>query len=219
MEPSYWTTRWHEGRTGFHQDRFTPLLVEHWPSVGVTDGCVFVPLAGKTLDMAWFAAHGYNVLGIELSRVAIEQFFAEYGKGKPVAVETAYGVEWTAGNVTMIEGDIFHLDASRLASCNAVFDRAAIIALPPEMRERYAAHVYSLLPGGCRGLMITLEYPQHEKSGPPFSVDESEIRELFTHDWDIDVLERRDILAREPKFAAEGVTALATVAYRVVRLG
>ena len=70
---------------------------------------------------------------------------------------------------------------------------------------------------GCRGLLITLEYPQHEKQGPPFSVPEAEVRELYGRDWDIDVLERRDILAQQPAFIEEGVTALETVVYRLMR--
>jgi len=98
-----------------------------------------------------------------------------------------------------------------------VFDRAALIALPPDMRRRYA-DVYALLPTHCRGLMVTLEYPQREKSGPPFSVGEAEVVSLFRGAWSVALLERRDILAREPGFVAEGVTALATCAYRIQRL-
>ena len=77
--------------------------------------------------------------------------------------------------------------------------------------------MYALLPAGCRGLLMTLEYPQHEKQGPPFSVPESEVRELYARDWHVEVLERRDILAQQPSFVAEGVTALDTVVYRLVR--
>ena len=96
-----------------------------------------------------------------------------------------------------------------------MFDRAALIALPPALRRRYAAELYARLPAGCRGLLITLEYPQHEKSGPPFSVPPEEVHALFDRDWRVECLERRDILEREPTFKAEGVTALRTAAYRI----
>jgi thiopurine S-methyltransferase len=98
-----------------------------------------------------------------------------------------------------------------------VFDRAAIIALPPEMRERYVREVYGKLPPGCRGLLITLEYPQQEKAGPPFSVAEADVRDLFGRDWEVTVLDRLDILAAQPGFQAEGVTVLETVAYQLER--
>ena len=217
MQPEFWHQRWREGRIGFHQDQPTPLLLEHWPSLGVAPGAkVFVPLAGKSLDLAWFASRGHRVLGVELSQLAIEQFFAEHGL-RPVRRTSPYGTHFEAGNIELVCGDAFGLDAGVLAGCDAVYDRAALIALPPELRQRYARQLYACLPAGCRGLLVTLEYPQHEKQGPPFSVAETEVRALYGQDWDVALLERRDILARQPGFVAEGVTALDTAAYRLRR--
>lgn len=217
MQPEFWHQRWREGRIGFHQDQPTPLLLEYWPSLGVAPGAkVFVPLAGKSLDLAWFASRGYRVLGVELSQLAIEQFFAEHGL-QPVRRTSPYGIHFEAGNIELVCGDAFGLDAEVLADCDAVYDRAALIALPPELRQRYARQLYACLPAGCRGLLVTLEYPQHEKQGPPFSVAEAEVRALYGQDWDVVLLERRDILARQPGFVAEGVTALDTAAYRLRR--
>jgi thiopurine S-methyltransferase len=217
MEPDFWLERWREARTGFHQDAPTPLLLKHWPAVGAAPGSrVFVPLAGKSLDMAWFASQGYRVLGAELSPLAVAQFFES--QGVEPAIETAAdGVHHIAGPIELVQGDVFALDADLIAGCAAVFDRAAIIALPPEMRERYIREVYGRLPSGCRGLLITLEYPQQEKAGPPFSVAEDEVRALFEGEWRVTLLERREILEQQPNFQAEGVTALATVVYRLER--
>lgn len=217
MEHDFWQQRWQEGRIGFHQDDVTPLLREYWSTLALPPGSrVFVPLAGKTLDMSWLAAQGHRVLGVELSQIAVEQFFDEHGL-TPTRRESRYGVHHLAGGVELICGDAFALDADLLSDCESVFDRAALIALPPELRRRYAGELYALLPAGCRGLMITLEYPQHEKEGPPFSVDEEEVRELYTGHWRIELLGRRDILSAQPGFVAEGVTRLATVAYRFER--
>jgi thiopurine S-methyltransferase len=217
MEPDFWLERWREARTGFHQDAPTPLLLKHWPAVGAPPGCrVFVPLAGKSLDMAWFASQGYRVLGAELSPLAVAQFFESQGVEPSVEV-AADGIHHLAGPIELVQGDVFALDADTIASCRAVFDRAAIIALPPEMRERYVREVYGKLPSGCRGLLITLEYPQQEKAGPPFSVAEDEVRSLFDGEWRVTLLERRDILEQQPNFQAEGVTALGTVVYRLER--
>src|SRR5690606_1565240 len=98
-----------------------------------------------------------------------------------------------------------------------VYGRAALVALPPDLRRRYAGEVYGRLPGGCEGLLVTLEYPQAQMQGPPFTVPEAEVRGLFEADWDVELLERRDILAQEPRFSADGGTALSTAVYRLRR--
>jgi thiopurine S-methyltransferase len=146
----------------------------------------------------------------------VAQFFESQGV-EPSVEEAADGIHHVAGPIELVQGDVFALAADAIASCTAVFDRAAIIALPPEMRARYVREVYCKLPSGCRGLLITLEYPQHEKSGPPFSVTEAEVRGLFDCEWRVTLLERRDILEQQPNFQADGVTALQTVVYRLER--
>lgn len=217
MNPDFWNQRWRENQIGFHQDRVTPLLLQHWPSLDLPHSSrVFVPLAGKSLDMVWLAGQQHRVLGVELSRLAVEQFFSEHAL-EPDIRESRYGTHFSAGNIELICGDAFALDAEALADCNGVYDRAALIALPPPMRQRYVGELYACLPSCCRGLLITLEYPQDEKVGPPFSVDEGEVRTLYGRDWQITVLERRDILAGQPRFIEEGVTALETVAYQLER--
>ena len=217
MDPDFWLQRWRDGQIGFHQQQATPLLEQYWNAIDAPAGsCVFVPLCGKSLDMTWLAARGHRVLGAELSQQAVEQFFAEHGLD-PEVRDSRYGRHYVAAGIEIICGDVFDIDADVLSGCTAVFDRAALIALPPDMRRRYA-DVYALLPARCRGLMVTLEYPQHEKTGPPFSVSEAEVGSLFQASWAVALLERRDILTREPGFVAEGVTALATCAYRIERL-
>ncbi|MFA6230877.1 MAG: thiopurine S-methyltransferase [Rhodanobacter sp.] len=215
MDPEFWHQRWREGRIGFHQDRPMPLLLEHWPALALAPGSqVFVPLAGKSLDLAWLAAQGNRVLGVELSPLAVTQFFDEHGLS-PQVHDSRYGRHYRAGDIELICGDVFGLDAEVLAGCAAVYDRAALIALPPPLRHRYVRELHALLPAGCRGLLITLEYPQHEKHGPPFAVFEAEVRDLYGRDWDVTTLERRDVLVQEPGFVAAEVTKLDTVVYRL----
>jgi len=218
MEPGFWLQRWEEGRIGFHRGEVMPLLQRHWAALGVpSQGRVFVPLAGKTLDMHWLAAQGHRVLGCELSPLAVDAFFAEAGL-EPEVARDGDGVHHRAGPIDLVRGDVFALSAATLASMDAVYDRAAPIALPTGLRRRYASEVYGRLPAGCRGLLITLEYPQAEMDGPPFPVPEDEGRALFAPAWEIALLERRDILAQEPRFQADGVTALSTAVYRLTRL-
>lgn len=217
MNPDFWHQRWHDNQIGFHQDAPTPLLLEHWPTLALPENArVFVPLAGKTRDMTWLAAQGHRVLGVELSQVAIEQFFSEHQLNPDIRT-SRYGAHYSAQDIELICADAFALDEAALAECTAVYDRAALIALPEDMRQRYVHELHARLPSGCRGLLITLEYPQSEKAGPPFSVAENEVRALYSHDWDVVELERCGILASQPRFIEEGVSALDTVVYRLVR--
>ena len=212
-----WLRRWREGRTGWHTSEPMPLLIQHWAGLGLPAGSrVLVPLAGKSPDMLWLAQQGYSVLGVELSPLAVGQFFAE----NHLAVQSQRevdGVHYSAGDIEVIQGDIFKVAARVFESCTAVYDRAAIIALPASLRRRYVQEIYGKLPPDCRGLMITLEYPQAEMQGPPFSVDKAELHRWFDAQWKLELLERRDILASQPGFTQAGVSALATAVYRLQR--
>ena len=215
MESEFWLQRWQAGQIGFHRDDVMPLLETHWPALQLPHGSrVLVPLAGKSLDMHWLAAKGHRVLGVELSPLAVQQFFDEAGL-QPRRHQSQYGEHDIAGPVEIILGDAFGLDAALLADVAGVYDRAALIALSPALRRRYLDTVYAGLPGGCQGLLITLEYPQHEKAGPPFSVEADEVASLFGAPWHAASVERCEILDQEPGFRAEGVSALGTVVYQL----
>ena len=217
MDPEFWHERWRDNRIGFHQAQVTPLLERHWADVAAPPGSrVFVPLSGKSLDMPWLAARGHRVLGVELSQLAVDQFFEEVGL-RPDVHQSRYGRHHVAEGIELVVGDVFDLDAAALRGCDAVFDRAALIALPADLRHRYVHDVYGALPTRCRGLLVTLEYPPAEKEGPPFPVGEAEIRERFEPAWSVERLERCDILDEQPAFVEEGVTALTTTAYRLER--
>ena len=218
MHRDFWLQRWQDGQIGFHRDDVMPLLQKHWPALQLPTGSqVFVPLCGKSLDLHWLAAQGHRVLGVELSPLAVAQFFAEAGL-EPVRHRSRHGEHFVAGPIEIVLGDAFGLDAELLADVQGVYDRAALIALPPEMRPRYT-ELHARLPASCQDLLITLEYPQEQKSGPPFSVDEEDVHATYARDWNIDLLERRDILAEQPGFIAEGVTRLHTAVYRMTRGG
>lgn len=215
MDTDFWLQRWQQGQTGFHQDRVMPLLQKHWAGLRVpTPGRVLVPLAGKSLDVAWLADQGHEVLAVEISPLAVEQFFHEHHL-QPDIRQTPEGTIHQAGRIQYLCGDVLKLSAATLASIDGCYDRAALIALSPDLRQRYVERVYQRLPEGCRTLLLTLDYPQSEMQGPPFSVPDDEVTERFGTRWRIEQLETRDILDREPKFATRGLTRLATSVYRL----
>lgn len=217
MDADFWLDRWREGATHFHQPRVTPLLPKYWPALSLPPASrVLVPLCGKTLDMVWLAQQGFQVLGVELSGLAVEQFFDENGL-RPVIHRSAIGEHYVAGNIEIIRGDMFDVDASILRDCVGVYDRAALVALPTGMRAHYVRHVYGQLSDAYQGILITLDYAQEKMKGPPFSVPDEEVQALYAGHSRATILSRRDILDKEPKFAARGLTQLDTVVYRLQR--
>lgn len=215
MDADFWLERWREGQTHFHQTRVTPLLAKYWPTLKLPAGCkVLVPLSGKTLDMVWLAEQGHQVLGAELSALAVEQFFAENNL-TPTVRDSDQGRYYAAGNIEIYCGDIFALDADVLGQCMGAYDRAALVALPAEMRERYVKHVYGQLSTDYRGLLITLDYDQRQMNGPPFSVQDDEVQAIFAGHSTATLIDRRDILEKEPKFKERGLTRLDTLVFQL----
>ncbi|MDD2090954.1 thiopurine S-methyltransferase [Pseudomonas guariconensis] len=216
MEPAFWHKRWADNQIGFHQAQVNPYLQTYWPALGLAQGSrVLVPLCGKSLDLAWLAGQGHQVLGVELSRRAVEDFFNDHGLAPQVTQQGAFEV-WRSGDVELWCGDFFALTAQHVGDCVGLYDRAAVIALPPAMRERYLALLSRLLPGACKGLMVTLDYDQARLDGPPFSVADDEVRAGFAG-WQVEALEEREIIQESPKFEQAGITRLIERVYRLLR--
>ncbi|MGP0170933.1 thiopurine S-methyltransferase [Pseudomonas sp. NCHU5208] len=215
MHEAFWQERWARDQIGFHQAQVNPYLQRHWPNLGVKCSAkVLVPLCGKSLDLAWLAGQGHAVLGVELAQKAVREFFAEHGLQPQVEVHGAFE-RYRAADIELWCGDFFALSAADVADCQAFYDRAALIALPTAMRERYAAHLRAILPEGCQGLLVTLDYEQSRMDGPPFSVGDAEVREHFAGRWVVDELQREDVLAGNWKFIRHDLKALDEVAYHL----
>lgn len=216
MEPAFWQQRWADNQIGFHQAQVNPYLQKYWPTLGLAPGSrVLVPLCGKSLDLAWLAGQGYRVLGVELSRRAVEAFFREHGLQAEVQRRGAFEV-WRSGDVELWCGDFFALQAEDVGDCAGLYDRAALIALPSQMRVAYMRLLSRLLPTGCQGLVVTLDYDQSLLGGPPFSVADEELRQGFAG-WQLDELEAVEVIEESPKFLQAGVSSLLERVCRVSR--
>ncbi|CAI8868290.1 MULTISPECIES: thiopurine S-methyltransferase [Pseudomonas] len=216
MQAEFWHKRWADNQIGFHQGQVNSYLQQYWPALGLASGSkVLVPLCGKSLDLAWLAGQGHRVLGIELSQRAVEDFFSEQQLQPEVAQQGVF-TTYRSGNLELWCGDFFALNADDIADCSALYDRAAVIALPPALRERYAALLSGCLAQGCQGLLITMDYDQALLPGPPFAVVDAEVQQLFA-DWQPLELEARDILAESPKFVQAAVPQLSERVYRLQR--
>lgn len=217
MQPDFWHNRWANQLIGFHQQQVNPYLQQYWPVLGLAPGArVLVPLCGKSLDMAWLAAQGHGVLGVELSERAVSDFFIEHGLEPQVSQQGEFRVYRSEG-IELWCGDFFALTPADAAGCTGLYDRAAIIALPAPMRERYVAHLQALLPSPCQGLLITLDYDQAVTEGPPFAVLDDEVQRLFGAQWQVSSLAVDDVLAQSPRFIKAGAGRLLERAYRLQR--
>jgi len=214
MEATYWQDRWDNNLVGFHMDDVNPYLQKYWPVLDVQVGQqVLLPLCGKSLDMLWLAGQGYEVLGVEISPVAVEGFFTENGLVPERTRDGDFEV-WTSGNITIYCGDFFVLKAEMLTKVDAVYDRASLVALPEEMRQDYAAHLQNLLASkAVKMLLISLFYEQKFMQGPPFAVTEDEIGHLYQFRYQLRKLCSCDVIEDNLRFKSKGLDSLVESVY------
>ncbi|EAQ23387.1 thiopurine S-methyltransferase [Roseovarius sp. 217] len=178
MEADFWHTRWENMQIGFHEGAVNRMLSAHIGALGLDPGTrIFLPLCGKTRDIAWLLAQGYRVAGAELSEIAVKQLFEEMAVTPEV---TAHGPlkRYAAVGLDIFVGDIFDLTADLLGPVDAVYDRAAFVALPDTMRGRYAGHLAALTDLAPQ-LLVTFEYDQSVMAGPPFSLSGAAVRAQY----------------------------------------
>lgn len=217
MEPIFWHDRWQKGDIGFHQSEVNDLLRKHWPSLGFAPGSqVFVPLCGKSHDMAWLAAAGHHVIGAELSPVAVDAFFAERDLAPETRLTAGFSVK-SAGPYELWCGDVFAFPVEAVAGCDAAYDRAALVAFPPEMQPRYAKKLIAILPRSARVLLVGLDFDQSVMAGPPFSTPRAQVEDLFGASFRIAALECCDGLKNSPNLKKRGVTRLEEALYLLER--
>lgn len=214
MSSEFWAERWARKEIGFHQRSINDYLQRYWGRLAVpANARVLVPLCGKTLDMHWLREQGHCVIGVEVVRSAVAEFFDEWGVEAKITNEGGFE-RWQAAGIELLCGDFFDLKPADVAGVRAVFDRAALIALPAPVRESYAVKLRDILPADTRTLLVTADYAQHEMSGPPFAVSDAEVRRLFA-DRSIELLVENDITQRpeNARFRDRGVTRLVERVY------
>jgi thiopurine S-methyltransferase len=189
MDPSFWQQRWAAQQIGFHEAQVHPMLLEHGASLGA-GARVFVPLCGKSKDMVWLHEQDHEVVGIELADIAVRSFFAEHNMSASETSSPPFEA-FSAPGYRLLCGDFFALTPTQLGAFDGIYDRAALIALPPEMRRDYARKMTALSAGGTSMLLITVGYDTTIITPPPFAVDADEVVALYGHDWTIEVRNTR----------------------------
>lgn len=178
MDANFWLKKWKDNNIAFHNSEANPLLIRYFKQLSLAEGSrIFLPLCGKTLDIAWLLSHGYRVAGAELSEIAIGQLFMNLGM-EPKIVEVGEIKHYSAENIDIFAGDIFDLTSRVLGSVDAVYDRAALVALPKDLRDRYTAHLMEIT-NKAPQMIICYEYDQTLMAGPPFSISDKEVRQHY----------------------------------------
>lgn len=178
MQPSFWHDRWENNEIAFHEEQPHALIVEHFGALeSAQNERIFVPLCGKSVDIAWLLKQGMQVVGIELNELAVQQLFEEL-QVKPEITPAGSLKKYTAPHLVIYVGSVFDLSEQELGAVSAIYDRAALVALPDEMRAQYALHIMAITQHASQ-LLITFEYDQTLDNGPPFALHSSLVEQYF----------------------------------------
>jgi len=192
MDPNFWHKRWEKNEIGFHQSAVNVLLSDHFSGLSLPQtSCVFVPLCGKTRDIAWLLSQGHRVVGVELSKLAVEELFVDLGVAPKISVQGEL-LRYSAPGLEIFVGDIFELSGDLLGRVDAIYDRAALVAFPTEMRGRYGAHVAAITQLAPQ-FLICFEYDQAVMNGPPFSIDRQKVHDVYGVHYQIEPITNRGV--------------------------
>eukprot|EP00919_Chromeraceae_sp_WS-2016_P043268 GHVR01103348.1.p1 GENE.GHVR01103348.1~~GHVR01103348.1.p1 ORF type:complete len:217 (+),score=44.06 GHVR01103348.1:570-1220(+) len=209
-----WISRWQNGFIGWHEQQANLRLKKFIKNLNIKKGdVVFVPLCGKSLDMLFLLEQGFKVIGVELSELAVEGFFKENNIVFVKTELTDFSL-YQADDIKIYCGDIFKLTNKMLEEISAIYDRASLIALDKPLRQKYVKHLLGIIPSCVEWLLLTMNYPQQQKDGPPFAVDKDEVEELFHHPtYSCLQLELINDLNNEQKFIEAKVDFLEKAVY------
>ena len=192
MDSNFWHQLWESNDIGFHQRAVNPLLAECFNTLSLADSSrLFIPLCGKTLDIAWLLSKGYRVAGAELNKPAVEQLFSELGV-EPRVSKLGKLDCYSAENIDIFVGDIFDLSAEVLGDVDAIYDRAALVALPEAMRKNYRDHILEIT-NIAPQLLLTFEYDQTVMQGPPFSISANDIKRYYSDIYTLSLLKQIEV--------------------------
>ena len=195
MEHHFWHSKWKNNEIGFHEPSGNPFLVKYADAILNTSPAlpprIFVPLCGKTRDIEWLLSQQCQVMGAELSEIAIQQLFEELGV-IPTIREFAHGKVYQKDTLTVFVGDIFTLTKNDIGPISAVYERAALVALPEALRAQYTQHIVALTQCAPQ-LIVSFEYDQNAMPGPPFSVSEDTVTSLYREHYKVECIERSNL--------------------------
>jgi thiopurine S-methyltransferase len=216
MEHEFWHRRWAKKEIGFHEGSVNEYLYKHWPELSSkTTDTVLVPLCGKAHDLWWLHDRGHPIIGVELSEIACKDFFEEAGEKAKVHPGEPF-TTFKHDNLELWCGDFFQLVPEDVAHVRLVYDRAALIALPPETRPKYVEHLTAVTPENTQILLITLDY-EGSPTAPPFNVSNDEVHKLYADDYLIEHIHTQTLANDHPFAKRKGLTGATESVFRLTR--
>lgn len=216
MEKEFWLTKWQKNDIAFNQLEPNSLLLQFFSQLNLKIGSrILVPLCGKSIDMLWLKQQGFHVIGVELSFDACQQFFSENNISYHQE-EVGSFKALMSDSITLLSGDFFMLDNAILGQFKAIYDRAALVALPKEIRQKYAKKIISLSAPSTQMLVIAASYDQASMQGPPFSVDEAEIQTLYSSHFKIKRLYKESAKIAE-HLKAKGLKEASEIVFHLLK--
>lgn len=207
MKHEFWHDKWQKNEIGFHLNQPHSLLVKYIDSLNLEkNNRIFLPLCGKSLDIHWLLAQGYHLIGIDLSPIAIEELMAELAipfTERKLEKLTYYHHP----QIDLFVGDFFELTSSNIGKIDAIYDRAALVALPEEMRTDYAQHLMQISNQATQ-LLISFEYDQSVMAGPPFSISPQQLKDYYSKQYQLQLLDSQTELLKGKVDAEEKIWLL-----------
>jgi thiopurine S-methyltransferase len=206
LEHSFWHERWKTSKIGFHLNESNPILKKNFETLNLKFGStVLVPLCGKSLDLIYIKELGFDVIGFELNLIAVESFFKENNIDFEIVDYECFKC-YRSDRITIYVGDFLQFPKELLEGLpiSGIYDRAALVALPLSMRKDYYQKMISLYPIGSKVLCVTFEYDDSKTSGPPFSVNFSEVDKHLNSYFKIMVIEKYEGDMDNPRLSKEG---------------
>ncbi|CAA6821003.1 MAG: Thiopurine S-methyltransferase (EC [uncultured Sulfurovum sp.] len=191
-ENSLWLQRWENREIGFNQNQPNSFMVKHFDNLNLETGTrVLVPLCGKSIDISWLLAKGHKVTGVELSEQAVIELFDELTMSPNISKIDGL-ILYSTENLEVYVADIFEINSEMLGKIDAIYDRAALVALTTEVRVNYTAHLRDIS-NHAPQLLLCFEYDQSLMNRTPYSVEESEVRKHYGEHYTLKLLTREEI--------------------------
>lgn len=207
MQHEFWHQKWQKNEIGFHLNQPHPLLVKYMGCLNISPNSrIFIPLCGKSLDIHWLLTQGYHVVGIDLSPIAIHDLISTLGLSF-TEMQSGNLSHFHHPQIDLFVGDFFELTIEQLGQIDAIYDRAALVALPEQMRSQYNQHLIHI-GGHASQLLISFEYDQSIMAGPPFAISTQQLQDYYSSEYDIQLLDSQTELLKGKVNAQEKIWLL-----------
>ncbi len=214
MNNEFWLNKWKTNDIAFHEKDANPDLINYLSELNLHQGdCIFVPFCGKSKDMLWLAEKGFNVIGVELSTIACNDFFSELNITPTIVQKPKFSV-YQYKNIKLFCGDLFDLTSADLSSVKAIYDCKALIALPFNLRKKYVDHIISCTQTKINILVLTRE-SNSVVTPPPFPINKAEIDLLFNSHFDVKQIKNRPLPSIPERLVKKGYADISECVYLI----